>query len=163
MSQARHQEDSVDITVIPDLKISDTIPLFKDYFKKKTVSVLARKVAEDIFKTKNYTPEQIIWIQRGINLAILGLQGSIKTSGVGFSVTTLMECLGYAEEHAYWAGFAVGVALSLALDPSYAGMCTTAITTAGGLAGKWCTLYAYQQMHAGFDQVNEAERLLPEP
>lgn len=129
---------------LPSRIFSEGGDVFLNYFNRKTVLTLATSITEDIMKSRGYDSNEIAFARDAVYLAIITMQNSVNTSGSAFCVTTLLNCLACTEDHAYWAGFAVGIAVSLAMDLTPWGVLNTAISTIGGISGKKCTLWVYE-------------------
>jgi hypothetical protein len=121
--------------------------VFTDYFNRKSVLTLATRLTEDMMKAKGYSAHEVGFARDAVYLAIILLQGSMHTSGSVYCVTNLLKCLGYQEDHAYWAGFAAGTAVSLAMDLTPWGVLSTAISVIGSVLGKKSALWAYNHIH----------------
>lgn len=132
-----------DVT-IPSRILFNSMDVFADYFNRKSILALATQLTQDIIKSQGYRPNEVAFLRDAVYLAIIMEQGSIYTSGSAYCVTTLLECLRFSEDNAYWAGFLVGTAVSLAMDFSPWGVLSTTISTIAGFVGKRCALLAYE-------------------
>jgi hypothetical protein len=135
---------------IGELKNNDTLltnsfDLFTSYFIRKSINTIAVSVTEDIFKKQNFTPLQIERIKNMVYLTLLTMQGTLHTSGSALAVSELFKYCGYADDPSDWIGFAIGIVINLSLDLSAWGVAKTMISTIGGVAGKWCSQWAYEK------------------
>jgi hypothetical protein len=128
----------------PSLVFTSGGDIFTKYFYRKSVLTLAVKLTEDLMRGQSYSDNAVSFAADAVYLAIITLQGSIQTSGSGYAATTLMQLAGYSNDSAWWGGYAVSLAVCLALDMTPWGVFFTTIATLGGEFGKdtAATLYA---------------------
>lgn len=130
---------------INDAMLTHSFNLFTNYFIRKSINTITVSLTEDVLKRQNYTPIQIERIKNMVYLTLLTIQGTLHTSGSALGVTELLKYCGYANDEAYWIGFATGIVINLSLDLSSWGIAKTIVSTIGGVTGSWCTQWAYNK------------------
>lgn len=125
--------------------LANSTEIFLTHFSRKSQIVMATSLTDLILTYQGFNKAEIDQAKDLVYLAMISVQGSLKTNGPGFGTTFLLKNLGYSEDDAYWPGFAVGVFVSLTLDFTPWGITKTALSTVGGIAGKWCTTWAYDK------------------
>jgi hypothetical protein len=140
--------------------LCDSIQLFETFFWRKSINKIATLLTEDIMKKRGYTEFQARQMSNAVYLALIAYQGSLLTSGSSFGVEEMLKLCQYDETEAYCAGLTVGFAISLALDLNPLGVAKTVLSTAGGVAGKWCSQWAYQKVQPTLENVKESVREL---
>lgn len=135
---------------LADIIPSDLYQMMKEAAKQGLLSAflitLSNEVVTHYLKERQYTPEQIYWINQAIrSLTLIAIGNAISTSiaaPIGNYVFT--ECLGFARETANYLTTGLGLTLGLIFSPF--GFLNTTLSMVVGitayLAGSQATQYA---------------------
>lgn len=142
---------------MPSRILSEGPDICLSYFNRKAVIALATRLTAELMATGGYQLHEIESAKDAVYFALIVVQGSLKTSGTAYLLSTLLESIGVSPDHAYWAGFAAATAVSLAMDLSPWGVLHTAMSTFAGVAGKKLSFWTYDDCKTAIVSVTSRE------